>query len=787
MFHGCESELHRLSASAEEALRGKGAAVLLTGRSGSGKSSLLEALAQKYASSFRLLRVTGHPDEATLPFAAVERLLIPLWDSIGQLPGPQQLALRVLFGLEEGPVNPLLVHIAVTKTLQVAAIDVPLLILIDDFHLLDKESARVFSFLSRRIGEASIYLLCAEADGHAVSTGAIDGERLVLEPLDEVASLTLLNPRETFTGVPSHPGQVKTKGASAANATRRGLTSVVLRGHDRSCQGDISVPHPAVAHRYLVRMAPSAAAGAPLQHVGDAPTLEAAEQALALGDSERLTELLDTVLTAHEAGQKSRFARLQASYTLVTRSPATAAEQLMAAARMPDTDNPSFVLDTLNMAVAAAWLAGDAGALQKARGARARLGDAWQVTRSAESAAGPVLLRVLAGPRDTAARTGTDDVGTANEASVTAAEPEPGEPHLCGMPVLSRSGMIDDLEEALSFYIGLLHQAVDNGEQGSVPVAAYWAACLEAWLGRWNEAMEHVRLGLSSAERSQQSVLAGHLRSLLAWLYAALGDVAACRTEAKASLEASAPSADSARVAAQGAMVFAALSEGRPADVPELLQLSSAAVDEAVLSSRGSVMMADLIEAAYRTFEMPKARQMLDAWKRRRLEARACRTEVLMLHRCEALLREEADAMERDFRRVLATAHPSKFEQGRTRLLFGERLRRARRQRSAREELLAAVGIFRSVGAPLWADRAQRELDACAARPSSVDEGRYTLTAQERQVLQLADQGFTNRQIAQTLFISPRTVAYHLYKAFPKLNIHSRRQIKEVAWNERDA
>ena len=162
MLFGRTSELHRVSVLAEKVRQGAAKAVFLSGRPGIGKTAFLEAVAHTHTRSFQRLRVTGHLDESTLPFAAVERLVAPLCDSVEQLPGPQRTALRVVFGIEEGAVDPLLVHLAVTGALHVAARNAPLMVLVDDFHLLDEESAGVISFLSRRIDGAPICLVCAK-------------------------------------------------------------------------------------------------------------------------------------------------------------------------------------------------------------------------------------------------------------------------------------------------------------------------------------------------------------------------------------------------------------------------------------------------------------------------------------------------------------------------------------------------------------------------------------------------------------------------------------------------
>ncbi|NRQ32386.1 AAA family ATPase [Nonomuraea sp. NN258] len=119
------------------------------------------------------------------------------------------------------------------------------------------------------------------------------------------------------------------------------------------------------------------------------------------------------------------------------------------------------------------------------------------------------------------------------------------------------------------------------------------------------------------------------------------------------------------------------------------------------------------------------------------------------------------------------------FEQARTHLAYGEWLRRARRRADAGVQLRAAVAGFAALGATPWAERARAELAATGARtPASAPRGATpaldTLTPQELQVVRLAATGATNRQIGARLFLSPRTVGFHLYKAYPKLGVSSR-------------
>ena len=124
----------------------------------------------------------------------------------------------------------------------------------------------------------------------------------------------------------------------------------------------------------------------------------------------------------------------------------------------------------------------------------------------------------------------------------------------------------------------------------------------------------------------------------------------------------------------------------------------------------------------------------------------------------------------------------------RARLVYGEWLRRQRRQRDARDQLGRAYEIFDSAGAAGFADRARTELRAAGghAREQAV-ETPDTLTAQEALIARLAGDGASNPQIAAQLFISPATVAYHLRKVFTKLGISSRSQLAPALPARQDA
>jgi ATP/maltotriose-dependent transcriptional regulator MalT len=123
-------------------------------------------------------------------------------------------------------------------------------------------------------------------------------------------------------------------------------------------------------------------------------------------------------------------------------------------------------------------------------------------------------------------------------------------------------------------------------------------------------------------------------------------------------------------------------------------------------------------------------------------------------------------------------------ELARTRLLYGEWLRRANRRVEAREQLQSAHDAFTSMGAEAFAERARHELLATGAKVRKrAVEARDDLTAQEQQIARLARAGLSNPEIGARLFLSPRTVEWHLKKVFTKLGISSRMALHDALRN----
>jgi DNA-binding CsgD family transcriptional regulator len=152
------------------------------------------------------------------------------------------------------------------------------------------------------------------------------------------------------------------------------------------------------------------------------------------------------------------------------------------------------------------------------------------------------------------------------------------------------------------------------------------------------------------------------------------------------------------------------------------------------------------------------------------------------LRRAAELLSDGADA-ERCYREAVDRLGRTGFrpELARAHLLYGEWLRREDRRADARTQLRAAHDMFTAIGMEAFAERARRELRATGetVRTRTADP-RDQLTPQEAQIARLARAGLSNPEIATQLFLSPRTVEYHLAKVFTKLDITSRRQLRRA-------
>jgi DNA-binding CsgD family transcriptional regulator len=124
---------------------------------------------------------------------------------------------------------------------------------------------------------------------------------------------------------------------------------------------------------------------------------------------------------------------------------------------------------------------------------------------------------------------------------------------------------------------------------------------------------------------------------------------------------------------------------------------------------------------------------------------------------------------------------PDRYEEARTRLAYGARLRRARRRVDSRDHLRAALEVFESLPSEPWADRAATELKATGEHVRRREQPHAAaLTPQELQISLLLAEGRTTREVAAALFLSPKTVEYHLRKVYTKLGVRSRGELADL-------
>ncbi|RFS83579.1 helix-turn-helix transcriptional regulator [Actinomadura spongiicola] len=189
---------------------------------------------------------------------------------------------------------------------------------------------------------------------------------------------------------------------------------------------------------------------------------------------------------------------------------------------------------------------------------------------------------------------------------------------------------------------------------------------------------------------------------------------------------------------------------------------------------------ADQVEAAVRAGQPARVKAALKRF-RSWAEAGEQPWALAVSLRCEALMTDSEEPYQQAIRLHEQATRP--FERARTLLLYGEWLRRARRRAEARVPLRSAIEIFERLRATPWLERARAELRATGESGGSIPTAPDLidrLTPQELQVVRLAATGTSSRDIAAQLFLSPRTVEYHLYKAYPKLGISSRKELSRL-------
>ena len=345
--------------------------------------------------------------------------------------------------------------------------------------------------------------------------------------------------------------------------------------------------------------------------------------------------------------------------------------------------------------------------------------------------------------------------------------------------VMSFAVMVNRDRTASEIAAELIQGARERSAVAVLPPALAQLSLSQGFLGRYRDALISGTEAVTLGRDTGQQLWAAYASSALAYLAAIQGDETRCLE--LADIGVGPPGAERATgTQARAALGLLDLGLGRIAEAYERL----AGVQRGPVRHLSAVQRSvpNFVESAVR---MGRADEAAEAM--RRFEAWAAVmdepwTDALVL-RCQALL--AADESAEDLYVTSLASHPvdeRPFDRARTTLLYGEWLRRARRKADARHQLVTARQSFDEIEARPWADRAAAELAAIdgSTRQRTTSADGSGLTPQELQIAELAAAGLANRDIAAQLFLSPRTVAYHLYKAYPKLGIRSRTELNDV-------
>jgi DNA-binding CsgD family transcriptional regulator len=899
-LRGRANECGQLDGLLADVRRCEGRSLVLRGEAGIGKTALLQYLIES-ASDMTVARAVGVESDMELAYASLHQLCVPLLDRVGTLPPPQREALRVAFGVAEGPPpDRLLVGLGVLSLLSEVAEERPLLCVVDDAQWLDHASALTLAFVARRLlaervgivfaarepGEALKHLRGLEVrglrngDARALLGTAVQfmldervreriigetrGNPLALLELPRGLTATQLEVGFGLVGAQALSGRIEESFTRRLEALSEDVRLLLLlaaaepvgdpvllwraakqlgigpgAADDAESEGWLAIEERVEFSHPLARSAVYSSAAVEDRRAAHLALAEVTDReidpdrrawhlaAAAMGpDEEVATELERSAGRAQARGGMAAAAAFLRRSVALTRDPERRAARALAAAQ---AHLQAGAFDAALQLVGSA----EAGSLDELGRARVELLRGQIEFASSWGGEGPALLLKAARrlePVDPAlaretyldawgaamfgggfARAG--NVRDVSRAALSAPQPtgapRPEDLLLWGLSVLASEGR--------AAAAPTLSRAVSGFAEGEIALAerlrwGYLAGVAAMML--WDE--ESWR---KFNVRQVQTVRDGGLLVHLPIYLAGFGVNAALRGDfaAAASVIAEGDAvadATGTRVARYAAVLLAGL-RGREAEASsvidqEVRNASAAgqgfgiqwcrwvsailynglgryeqAVSEAQQAGEEAPELlvagwafAELIEAASRTGETRLAGEALEQL----VEATGVGDSdwgLGILARSRAQLSDgpEAENSHREAIERLSRAQ-LRPELARAHLLYGEWLRRENRRLDARAELRIAHGLFTTIGMEGFAERARAELHATGEHVRArAPEARDYLTAQERQIAELARDGLSNPEIGARLFLSPRTVEWHLRHVFGKLGIHSRRQL----------
>jgi DNA-binding CsgD family transcriptional regulator len=893
---GRDAEIAQLEAALAGAAE-HGAALLVIGEAGIGKTSLLDtAVNQARNRGHRVLAVTGLESEAQLPYAGLHQLLQPVLESAGSLPVPQRSALLTALGMRAGtPPEMFLVALAALNLIDGAGDESPLVLVADDAQWLDPPTTSVLTFIARRLESTHILVVIALREGFRSPVLSAQVPDIRIGPLSEAAARELLGavapeldhqtrrlvleealgnplallelprafrhqgtdgregalrslplterlertfsaqaarlPADTQTALlfaaldkdPSvsdvlsatrrrveaeitvdvfepaleqnliaitgstvrfrHPLIRSALDQSATAAQRRNAHLVLAEvaadpdrrawhraksvlGADESAARDLE----AVAVRAQDRGATSTALGAlelaasltPDESPRAGRLLAAAELAFQLGDRPAVGRLLDAAttlqLTTHDV---ARMTWLREIFNDGAPGDPDAVARLVGVARDVAVGGDSNLsLNLLQAAALRCWWA-DPGAKAKTLVAEA-------VAQIADDDLDPRALEILAltAPIDAAS------IGTRVREAARIDDGDPSRTQLLAFAAYAAGDLAQSIE-LMDRASPTLRAQGRLGLLAQLLVVRGWAGLNT---GQFSDAIRALEEGNGLAIETGQPIWIAISRIGRAVLLGLQGDELAAE-------KLIAPGDDSSTlrlslVLAKGefARGVIAMTAGRQSDaVDHFLRmfLPDGPAFHGLVAHAAAPLV---IECAVRAGRLDDARRLMD-----RLETMAERTTAPLVQigvrLGRALLANESEA-ENLYEKALNTDPKWPFHYARLEMAFGAWLRRQRRITESRPYLRSARDAFDALGLQPWADKARAELRASGERNAEpAPKMRQPLTPQELQIAQMAAAGLSNREIADRLFLSHRTVGAHLYRVFPKLGIVSRSEL----------
>jgi DNA-binding CsgD family transcriptional regulator/tetratricopeptide (TPR) repeat protein len=895
---GRGAEIAQLEAALAEAAE-HGAALLVSGEAGIGKTSLLDtAVKDARNRGYRVLAVTGLESESQLPYAGLHQLLQPVLESAGTLPVPQRSALLTALGMRAGtPPEMFLVALATLNLIDGVGDESALVLVADDVQWLDAPTTSVLTFIARRLESTHILLVMALREGFQTPVLSAHLPEIHVGPLSEAASRELLGsvapeldhqtrrlildeslgnplallelpralrrqgtdgregalrslplterlertfsdqaarlPRHTqaallFAALDKEPSVGDVLGATSRHldaevtvdvlepALDGGLISIagsivrfrhplIRSALDQSATAAqrrnshlllaeaVSDPDRRAWHRAKSVLGADEGAAKDLEAVaaraqdrGATPTalgalelaaaltpeeshrvrrlLAAAELAFQLGDRPAVGRLLDAAatrqLTSHDV---ARMTWLREIFNDGAPGDPDAVERLVAVARDAAAGGDrNLSLNLLQGAALRCWWA-DPGADAKTL-----------VVETVEQIAGndldPRALEILAltAPSDTAGRIATR--------VRQAAKIDGGDP--------SRTQLL----AFAAYAAGDIAQSIELMDRASPTLRAQGRLGLltqllvvRAWAGintgQFSESIRALEEGNGLAIETGQPIWTAISRMGSAVLLGLQGDErAAEKLIAEAEEDLSALRLSILLAESEFARGVIAMTAGRQSDAVDHLSRmflpDGPAFHELVAQAAAPLV----IECAVRAGRIDDARRLMD-----KLEAMAERTTAPLVQIGvrfgRAVLANESEA-ESLYEKALDTDPKWPFDHARLEMSFGAWLRRQRRITESRPHLRSARDAFEALGVRPWADKARAELRASGERDAEPAPNTHQpLTPQELQIAQMAATGLSNREIADRLFLSHRTVGAHLYRVFPKLGIVSRSEL----------